>query len=91
MIEKKKFRADLYYRINGLPIKIPPLRSRPEDILPLADSFLKTTGKKLSSEAEEKICSYSWPGNVRQLKTCMERACVLFSGKTITADGIIFD
>ncbi|MCI1207949.1 MAG: sigma 54-interacting transcriptional regulator [Treponema sp.] len=91
MIETKKFRADLYYRINGLPIHMPSLRSRPEDIPLLAKSFLKATGKELTLDAEAKISDYNWPGNVRQLKTCLERACILFPGTVIAADNIIFD
>ncbi|MDR0403168.1 MAG: sigma 54-interacting transcriptional regulator [Treponema sp.] len=84
LVEKGEFRSDLYYRLNVLPIYIPPLRQRPEDIPELADFFLKKyraeTKKQFagfSSEAMEEMLSYSWPGNVRELQNCIERACVI--------------
>jgi len=84
MVEKGEFRSDLYYRINVLPIYIPPLRQRPEDIPELADFFLKKyqaeTKKQFtgfSAEAMEYMLSYSWPGNVRELENSIERACVI--------------
>jgi Nif-specific regulatory protein len=84
LVEKGEFRSDLYYRLNVLPIYVPPLRQRPEDIPELADFFLKKyraeTKKQFagfSSEAMEEMLSYSWPGNVRELQNCIERACVI--------------
>ncbi|MDR2050130.1 MAG: sigma 54-interacting transcriptional regulator [Treponema sp.] len=84
LVEKGEFRSDLYYRLNVLPIYIPPLRQRPEDIPELADFFLKKyraeTKKQFagfSSGAIEEMLSYSWPGNVRELQNCIERACVI--------------
>ncbi|MDR1507870.1 MAG: sigma 54-interacting transcriptional regulator [Treponema sp.] len=84
LVEKGEFRSDLYYRLNVLPIYIPPLRQRPEDIPELADFFLKKyraeTKKQFSgfsNEAMEEMLSYSWPGNVRELQNCIERACVI--------------
>jgi Nif-specific regulatory protein len=83
-VEKGEFRSDLYYRLNVLPIYIPPLRQRTEDIPELAAFFLKKcmreTKKQIegfSSEAMEAMLSYSWPGNVRELENCVERACVI--------------
>jgi Nif-specific regulatory protein len=90
MVEKGEFRSDLYYRINVLPIFIPPLRQRPEDIPELAEFFLKKyqaeTKKQFtgfSGETMEFMLSYAWPGNVRELENSIERACVIGKGKLI--------
>jgi len=84
LVEKGEFRSDLYYRLNVLPIYIPPLRQRPEDILELAQFFLKKFSREtkkqfngFSDEAMEVILSYAWPGNVRELENCIERSCVI--------------
>jgi two-component system response regulator AtoC len=83
-IEQKIFREDLYYRLNVVPIHLPPLRDRKEDILPLASYFLeKLCGennkplKKLSSESQAKLLAYPWPGNIRELANVMERSIVM--------------
>jgi Nif-specific regulatory protein len=90
-VEKGHFRSDLYYRLNVLPVYIPPLRQRPEDILELAQFFLKffmrETKKQFdgfSQEALEAMLSYSWPGNVRELQNCIERACVIGKNRLIS-------
>ena len=97
MVERGEFRSDLYYRINVLPIYIPPLRQRPEDIFELADFFLKKyqeeTKKQFegfSGEAMEFMLSYSWPGNVRELENSIERACVIGKGTIIQKDDLFF-
>lgn len=83
LVEQKKFRADLYYRINVVPIHIPPLRARKEDIIPLAlyflDIFCKKYGKNkvFTDHTLEQIRNYSWPGNVRQLRNLVEHAVVM--------------
>lgn len=84
---KGLFREDLYYRFNVVQIKLPPLRERREDILPLAKHFLKdaekkfATGRKeLSKEAREAFTKYDWPGNVREMENIIKRACVLSNG-----------
>lgn len=94
-IKAKKIREDLYYRLNVMPIHLPPLRDRKEDILPLAEFFLKRLVKenhkeamKLSKEAKAKLQSYSWPGNVRELANLIERAVVLNTTGTIGAEEI---
>jgi len=94
-VEKGEFRSDLYYRLNVLPLYIPPLRQRPEDISELADFFLKISMKKtrnhfdgFSREAMETMLSYSWPGNVRELENCIERACVIGKGNLIEAEDL---
>lgn len=83
-IDAKIFREDLFYRLNVVPLHLPPLRERKEDILPLAHSFLekfcqenRQENKTLSKAAEKKLMSYPWPGNIRELANVMERVCVL--------------
>jgi transcriptional regulator with PAS, ATPase and Fis domain len=90
MVEKNKFRADLFYRINVVNLEIPPLRQRIEDILPLANYFLANqadfyseASKILSPQAERLLLKYHWPGNVRQIANAMERAYVLSVEKVI--------
>jgi len=79
-VKNNEFRSDLFYRLNVVPIQIPPLRERKEDVLPLALYFiqelnheLKRSYKKISSEAAEALSRYPWPGNARELKNIMER------------------
>ena len=95
MVEKGEFRSDLYYRINVLPIYIPPLRQRPEDIPELAKYFLdkyqaetKKQFNGFSGEAMEFMLSYAWPGNVRELENAIERACVIGKGNIIQKDDL---
>ncbi|MGX9426378.1 MULTISPECIES: sigma-54-dependent transcriptional regulator [Bradyrhizobium] len=94
LVAAGEFREDLYYRLNVVPIAIPPLRDRPSDIVPLAQHFLSlsvSSGqpmKQLSSGAIDKLTRYNWPGNVRQLRNVIERACVLTRSHTIGADDI---
>ena len=87
LVEEKQFREDLFYRINVFSILVPPLRERPEDILPLAHLFVekyaRAMGKPartISPDAEAVLLSYRWPGNVRELENAVERAMVV--GKT---------
>jgi two-component system NtrC family response regulator len=87
------FREDLYYRLNVVPITVPPLRERPSDVVPLAEYFLALAAagrsrKTLSAAAIEKLCHYGWPGNVRELRNVIERACVLTTGGVIEPSGI---
>ncbi len=89
-IEEKVFREDLFYRLNVVPIHLPPLRERKEDILPLVDYFLgkfcAENGKKkktLTKKAKEKLVNYPWPGNIRELANVMERVVVLDFGEKI--------
>ena len=84
MIRDGRFREDLYYRLNVIEIRIPPLAERPRDILPLAQSFL-TDGKSLSDGAVHSLLRHAWPGHVRELKNVMQRACLLSSGPLIQA------
>lgn len=83
MIRAGTFREDLYYRLNVIELRLPPLASRPGDILPLAQSFL-AHGKALHPSAEPALLAHPWPGNVRELKNVMARANLLSGGATIT-------
>jgi DNA-binding NtrC family response regulator len=82
------FRSDLLYRINGFQIDLAPLRERPEDIEPLANYLLNSVGGTTPPELEPQVLdamrTYSWPGNVRQLKNCLERAVILSNNGRIT-------
>jgi two-component system NtrC family response regulator len=89
-VAKKEFREDLYYRLNVFPIPLPPLRERTEDIAPLALHFAHTlgatAGKRItgfSPEAMLAMANYPWPGNIRELQNCVERATIVASSHTI--------
>lgn len=84
LIETGRFRQDLFYRLNVIELQLPPLCERPDDILPLARSFLPG-GKQLSPDAQQALVRYSWPGNVRELQNTMQRASVLSQSETIDA------
>ncbi len=86
-VEQGNFRSDLFYRINIFPIHIPSIRERREDIQGLAESILREFGVKnpqISSEVLEKLESYSWPGNIRELRNMLERALILSRGSELT-------
>jgi DNA-binding NtrC family response regulator len=84
------FRADLLYRINSFQIHLVPLRERTEDIEPLMNHMLKQLGgptpPEVTADARERLRSYQWPGNVRQLRNCLERAVLLSNEGVITAN-----
>ncbi|HCL81690.1 MAG TPA: Fis family transcriptional regulator, partial [Nitrospiraceae bacterium] len=86
-IKKGAFREDLFYRINIVPIIIPPLRERKEDIPLLTEHFLKGR-KKLHSDALDILTNYNWPGNVRELENVIERTVVFAGDETITQDDL---
>jgi DNA-binding NtrC family response regulator len=95
MAEEKLFREDLYFRISAVPMTIPPLRERGNDVLLLADHFLdqfsrefKKPGLELSADARDRLLHYRWPGNVRELQNTLERAVILADGVSIRADGL---
>jgi transcriptional regulator with GAF, ATPase, and Fis domain len=92
-IELGQFREDLFYRLHVFPIRLPALRDRRSDILPLADAFLSEIGRSLgrppggiSRDARETLNAYHWPGNVRELRNILERAAILCEGGLITAE-----
>jgi len=82
MIRAGTFREDLFYRLNVIELKLPPLAARPGDILPLARGFLPD-GKSLHPSAEAALLAHTWPGNVRELKNVMARASLLAGGDVI--------
>src|SRR5262245_35107777 len=84
MIRTGAFREDLYYRLNTIEIRVPPLAERVDDILPLAQHFL-AAGKRLSADARDALRHHAWPGNVRELKNALQRAALLATGASITA------
>ena len=94
MVARKLFREDLYYRLNVFPITIPPLRERPDDIVPFARSFLAELNRKYGMKKEflpsalASLRGYDWPGNVRELKNIVERAAILSNGPTICAEDL---
>ncbi len=94
-IEAKRFREDLYFRLDVIQLALPPLRSRQADVLPLAQHFLTTFARRAHREvtgiaraAAEKLVSYSWPGNVRELQNCLERAVTLARFEQIVVDDL---
>ena len=95
MVEQGTFRKDLYYRINVINVRVPPLRERPEDIMWLAQRFLgeqsaQRAGEKksLSRAAERVLVTYPWPGNARELRHCIERAWILTEGPTLEPEAL---
>ncbi|HKQ18281.1 MAG TPA: sigma-54 dependent transcriptional regulator [Candidatus Eisenbacteria bacterium] len=93
MVREQRFREDLYYRLKVVPIRVPPLRERREDILPLAKSFLaqfnRSFNKSFASiepDAERILLSYPWPGNIRELRNLFERIVLLNQGDRIKAE-----
>jgi two-component system response regulator HydG len=94
-VRAKRFREDLYYRLNVVQIHIPPLRARGNDVLKLAQHFVRRfaerTGKGvtgISSAAAKRLCEYDWPGNVRQLENSIERAVTLTRFEQITVEDL---
>ncbi|MDX2074782.1 MAG: nitrogen regulation protein NR(I) [Alphaproteobacteria bacterium] len=94
LVKSGDFREDLYYRLQVVPLKIPPLRERKEDILPLAEFFLKKAAAKglsqktLDAQALWVLQNYNWPGNVRELEHMLYRLCALSSDGVITAEAV---
>ncbi|MCA1581691.1 MAG: sigma-54 dependent transcriptional regulator [Acidobacteria bacterium] len=98
LVEKKRFRADLYFRINTVVLEIPPLRERPEDVPDLALSLLEDIGRELGRDplrlapaSVERLAAYAWPGNVRELRNVLERAALLSHGGEIGAAELGFE
>lgn len=94
-VDQKRFREDLYYRINVVRVDVPPLRARGNDVLILAQHFLEQTAKRggksvtrLGRLVAERLINYDWPGNVRELENCMERAVALARFDEVTLDDL---
>lgn len=96
-VKQGKFREDLFFRIVGLPIELPPLRDRGNDVIILAKYFIeefaknnKTKALTLQESAKSRLQKYNWPGNVRELKAVIDLACVMSDGKIIKAEDLTF-
>src|SRR4051794_4319325 len=97
LVEANQFREDLYYRLNVFTIAIPPLRERAEDVVPIAERFLRFFAKRygtparcLSDKALERLLGHQWPGNVRELRNVMEQTAVFAQREVVNADEIQF-
>ncbi len=96
MLTDGAFREDLYYRLNVIQLDLPPLRARPEDVLPLTEHFLGQFGAnaspprrfRLATDAQQLLLAYAWPGNVRELHNVLERGVALCQGEVITTDDL---
>ena len=92
LVEKRRFRGDLYFRLNVLPLRVPALRERREDIEPLCQGILDemnekyATAKSFSEEARQQLRAYSWPGNIRELRNVIERLVVVSANDRINAE-----
>ena len=98
MVKEQKFREDLYYRLNVIPLHIPALRERPGDVVLLAQHYTQISSilnqkqiVRVGSEAMEKIRNWTWPGNVRELENVMERAVLICTGNEIRGEHILID
>ena len=96
-VRAKKFREDLYFRLNVVTLDLPPLRDRSDDVLPLAEHFLngfaiqaRRPKLQLSAEARKRLQAHTWPGNVRELRNLMERVAFLAPGEKVEADDLAF-
>ncbi|HOF01184.1 MAG TPA: sigma-54 dependent transcriptional regulator [Spirochaetota bacterium] len=98
MVNRGKFREDLYYRLNVIPITLPPLRERREDIIDIANHFISAYNKKydrnilgISDEAKDMMLNYEWRGNVRELQNVIEKAVILSSNRLLRTEDIKID
>ncbi|MFW2439200.1 MAG: sigma 54-interacting transcriptional regulator, partial [Arenicellales bacterium] len=96
MVAESKFRNDLYFRLTAFPVEIPPLRERKDDIPALAEHFLADLDNgsahiPLSQNVIEELLKHDYPGNVRELRNIMERACILASTGVMTDEHLIFE
>src|SRR5262249_13954033 len=97
LVEANQFREDLYYRLNVFTVAIPPLRERREDVVPIAERFLRffakrygTPARSLSEAALERLLVHPWPGNVRELRNVMEQTAVFAQREVVNADEVQF-
>jgi DNA-binding NtrC family response regulator len=97
MVREKRFREDLFFRLNVVSIELPPLRDRGEDVLLLAEHFLRSfcqnMGRpmpKIAAAARQRLLDHPWPGNIRELRNLMERLAYLTSGDRIEAEDLAF-
>ena len=96
-IAEGRFREDLFYRLNVIPVQLPPLRQRRDDVLPLARHFLARCAEQggrrleLAPEAEERLLRHPWPGNVRELENAIERATILGRGDAVGSEDLLLE
>jgi two-component system response regulator FlrC len=96
-VVEKRFREDLFYRLNVFPVQVPPLRHRPADIIPLAEKLVAVYNRaagqviQMSEAAKDRLMQYTWPGNVRELDNVIQRAMILKQGNEIQADDIMLE
>lgn len=97
-VREGRFKEDLYYRLNVIPLQVPPLRERPEDIAMLATYFVQRScaenqrpSLEVDGSAIEAICQHPWRGNVRELENCMERSVILCEGDVLTVEQLLLD
>ncbi len=97
LVRQKKFREDLYFRLNVVTLMLPPLRERPSDVMPLAEHFLREFSRhahrktpKLSAAARQRLETHPWPGNVRELRNLMERVAYLHASDKVEAEDLAF-
>ena len=97
LVRKEKFREDLFYRLSVVPLNLPPLRERKEDIPPLIDHFVKKYRKRTRKEikgvspaVKKALMEYNWPGNIRELENTIERATVLSKGERIELEDLVY-
>ena len=97
-VQRGSFRTDLYHRLRVLPLLVPPLRERRDDILPLATAFaadiavrMRRNEPSFAPDAEDVLLRYAWPGNARELRYCLERALIAGAGDRLTADDLPSD
>ena len=95
MVRNGEFREDLYYRINTMHLHLPALRQRPDEVIPLAEMFIGKYAEKyrrnveaMSPDAEEKLKTHRWSGNIRELQNCIEKAVILSEGYMLTGNDI---
>lgn len=93
MVQRGSFREDLYYRVSVVPLQLPPLRDRPEDVLLMAELFLERYARRyqrrlpaLTPQERQQLRDYAWPGNIRELKSVMERTVILYTGGKLHFD-----
>jgi transcriptional regulator with PAS, ATPase and Fis domain len=94
-VQEKRFRKDLFYRLNVVELVVPPLRERPEDVRGLAEAILALVARQMrrpitaySPAALEQILRYPWPGNIRELENAIERACAVATGEVVELTGL---
>jgi transcriptional regulator with PAS, ATPase and Fis domain len=91
LVAKQEFRADLYFRLNGISIEIPPLRDRRPEIAGIASQLASAAGATLEPDVIDALVAHDWPGNIRELKNTVDRAVALADGGTITRECLMFD